>query len=398
MPADDEYPRNEMSVARGPSGLGGWLVLPILGLIVTFLTSLAALLTDYIPLFRSGAWSALTDRGSSSYHAWWAPTILFEVFVCAVTIVAPVALLSLMFRKRPILPKLVIGFYAFVLFATIIDAVAVVTFAADAVRSAGFPDLAGTMGIETSTAIMRTVFASAIWIPYFLVSKRVANTFAADMPTVRARRVPRRILLWVTSVLLAGDLAGVGVLTWKAATLPREPEATAWAPGGMRIYTDPEYGYNFEYPADWVLQDLSEDSSANGASSYIALFDYNGAASGLYALDYMSVAVFELDQSFQDADLAGLRNSLEALYADAAVSDPDLKTLEALAPVALAGLKGFTATFTSTVEGIPITYTQYTLAGGDLEYDLTLQAATEDWARCRVVFDDFVKSFTVPAR
>src|SRR5262245_44895261 len=60
-------------------GLGGWLILMGIGVVVTPLRSLATAVSVHLPIFTSGAWLALTTVGSDSYHPLWGPIIIGEV-------------------------------------------------------------------------------------------------------------------------------------------------------------------------------------------------------------------------------------------------------------------------------------------------------------------------------
>jgi len=58
--------------ADGPRGIGGWLILPILGLVFTSVYGLLGLATIHLPLFTRGYWSAVTTLGAAAYHPLWA--------------------------------------------------------------------------------------------------------------------------------------------------------------------------------------------------------------------------------------------------------------------------------------------------------------------------------------
>ena len=58
-----------MNQKAEPSGLGGWLILPMLGLIFLPIKLGAMLATIYYPIFSEGYWEVLTTPESEAYHA-----------------------------------------------------------------------------------------------------------------------------------------------------------------------------------------------------------------------------------------------------------------------------------------------------------------------------------------
>lgn len=158
---------NVASRADGPIGIGGWLILVVIGLVVTPMRIAYMLITTHWPIFRDGAWGQVTTPGTPSYHALWGPFIAFEVIGNILSIVLGLTTLFYLLRKSHNTPRMAILWYAF-------GAALVVTdfFAGNPIPAvAAQPDPAGTK------ELIRGLFGAAIWIPYFLVSKRVKATF-----------------------------------------------------------------------------------------------------------------------------------------------------------------------------------------------------------------------------
>ena len=152
----------------GPVGLGGWLIIPIIGLIYLPIRLAISVKSDYLPIFQEGYWEVLTTPGSEAYHHLWGPYIIFEIVVNAVFLVACLYLLFLMFTKSYKLPKLIIIFYC----ANLIFVVA------DYFMGNMIPAVATQINDkEVIKEVIRSVLGVLIWVPYFLVSKRVKNTF-----------------------------------------------------------------------------------------------------------------------------------------------------------------------------------------------------------------------------
>ena len=152
---------------EGPVGLGGWLVLVALGLILNPIRLLVFLVQTYPPIFQTGAWEALTTPGSESYHQLWAPLLIFEVAGNIAVIVASLALLVLFFRRSRHFPKLFVAFALINLVFVILDA------------------WLGSLVITdepmfdpvTARELGRSLIAVLVWVPYMFRSRRVRNTF-----------------------------------------------------------------------------------------------------------------------------------------------------------------------------------------------------------------------------
>lgn len=155
-----------MRPAAGPRGIGGWLVLPLLGLIGT------ALLTGYNLYETSQYWKVFFDLaiGRLDPDLRWILIPSFLSFGLGMIVMA-LALLSLVqfLQKKRSTPKWMIAFYCSLLVATLFESSLVFSFA-EFREAPGDIDAAGK-------EIVRIIFAAMIWIPYFLVSKRVKATF-----------------------------------------------------------------------------------------------------------------------------------------------------------------------------------------------------------------------------
>lgn len=153
-----------MKVDR-PRGIGGWLLLPAIGLFLFPFYALYSLAVDYWPIFHLGLWASLTTPGSEAYHPLWMPTLFYGIAANVVFIAFAVALILLLFRKSPRFPK------AFVVFALLnlgfVLSIALIVW-----------HITGS-GQAVVTEVARAAVLVAVWVPYMLVSKRVRNTFKA---------------------------------------------------------------------------------------------------------------------------------------------------------------------------------------------------------------------------
>ena len=129
------------------SGIGGWLILPLIGLICTIPFSIYAVY--YLGVIFVHAPEDLL------------PVLNYEILVNLAAILSAIVLLVLFCTKKRILPRAIIIYYAAVCVLKVID-----------VAWASLLDF----DIDLSTLI-GSFAGLAIWIPYFVYSIRVKNTF-----------------------------------------------------------------------------------------------------------------------------------------------------------------------------------------------------------------------------
>lgn len=151
------------SASREPVGIGGWLILPIIGLIVTPVRGLFHL-ASYTDLF--GTMAQLTG-GQAAF------IIVEFIGNIAVLLVLPVILLVLLARKSVSFPRLYVVWAAAGLAFITLDIIAAQFFFGDILAASG----QALLDEETLGELVRSVVTAAIWIPYMRLSRRVANTF-----------------------------------------------------------------------------------------------------------------------------------------------------------------------------------------------------------------------------
>ncbi|MER8862104.1 DUF2569 domain-containing protein [Mesorhizobium sp. M0751] len=147
---------------EGSEGIGGWLVLPMLGLMLTPIVGLMQMFgVDYLGF----DWQAFSFSQSA--------LLVAELVIAGVlSLTAPALLLFFMFKRWEIFP----GWY--MIWAVAMPVYAILDpWAAHLVFPETFPTLADAFDRETMRGIYRSVWAAAIWIPYMMRSDRVANTF-----------------------------------------------------------------------------------------------------------------------------------------------------------------------------------------------------------------------------
>jgi hypothetical protein len=150
--------------ASGPEGLGGWLLLPIFYLISTIV------LTSYDYSVFLSDWeymiALVTGQVGPDWLLW--STLLSTVM--AVELVAfAIYLLVVLFQKKRQLPRLMVWFYSAQLIVMGIEFQISVQYSVST-------QTPGDLG-EAGKGLIHAILMVAIWIPYFLRSKRVKATF-----------------------------------------------------------------------------------------------------------------------------------------------------------------------------------------------------------------------------
>lgn len=149
--------------AKGNKSIGGWLVLPAIGLCVTPLVYLITGYQNWSEVAPSSLF-LLSDPSSAAYEPAYLILVLVElvmdIFIFSYTILC----LIHFFSKRSSTPRLMILLYVINLLAVL-----------------GSEFLFGSLASEyydsDPRAITRTIVGAAIWVPYFLKSERVKETF-----------------------------------------------------------------------------------------------------------------------------------------------------------------------------------------------------------------------------
>jgi hypothetical protein len=153
-----------LAIDRQLTGIGGWLILLAIGLI----GSVFAIAINFVstwPTYSVESWTALTTRGSESYHFLWGPYLSWVLLANITLFVLTLLTTVLFFQRRRILPRVYIGYLVFAAIVTVIDVIAEQTLPMADTKS------------DTARDLVRVIIACGIWIPYMLVSRRVRNTF-----------------------------------------------------------------------------------------------------------------------------------------------------------------------------------------------------------------------------
>jgi hypothetical protein len=166
-PLETPDEKHEASKGDGPSGLGGWLMLVALGLIITPLRTGYMLTSIYMPIFQDGQISVFIDSGSEYYNPGLFLLLLAEIIFNLLTVAGSLLLLYLFFNRKKAFPGWYIGLMIFSLVGIFVDAV---------LSGFIFPEEA-MFDPDTISELTKSLVGAGIWIPYMLKSVRVKNTF-----------------------------------------------------------------------------------------------------------------------------------------------------------------------------------------------------------------------------
>ncbi len=147
-------------------GIGGWLILVAVGLCLQPLLLLKAL-SENAAAFKPDTWGVLTTFGTFAYHPLWAPLLVAETGVNVVLLAWSGVLLYFFFSRGRRFPSLVIAYMG----------VSVAAVIADLAVASAIPVTRARLAAGAYGQVGRSVISAAIWIPYFLRSRRVAATF-----------------------------------------------------------------------------------------------------------------------------------------------------------------------------------------------------------------------------
>ena len=166
--------------------------------------------------------------------------------------------------------------------------------------------------------------------------------------------------------------------------------------GDVTTYTDKTYNFSFSYPSDWKLQesaDAADVTSGAAATKMVAAYDPNGAKTDTSYTDLVEVSIYELGGTVDDSIMPQLEEEVKSVFAGLESQAKDLKVVKEMTAVSMAGVTGWKITYSFDKDGVPAQSTLYLLFGGSLEYQLLIQAATENWEADQAIFHAFLTSF-----
>lgn len=198
------------------------------------------------------------------------------------------------------------------------------------------------------------------------------------------RRWPALLVVLLGALLASFTLAGCA-----------SGGGTTAGSNAANTYKNTAFGYSFEYPSSWqVQQQTTADVSAGGTpAGGVGVFNPQGAQVGTIYIDLMLVSVYKLNETISDSNFSRIQSEIETVLKSLESQGTDMKREKALAQITAAGMKGYDVTYSFTKNGAPCTSTLYFLFNGNMEYQLTIQASNDNWAADQPAFDAMVASF-----
>jgi hypothetical protein len=165
---DDPY-SDQARHAADLAGLGGWLVLVAIGLVVRPLFLLKTIIGACPAYFNGTLWSLLSDPASEQYVPLYQVAAPLELAINFTLLVYSLLLIGLFFRRSHLFPRAMqvyLGGYVLVALFACWDA---------SVMSARLAKPGDNLAAVKM--VSQALGAAFVWIPYFQVSRRVKQTF-----------------------------------------------------------------------------------------------------------------------------------------------------------------------------------------------------------------------------
>jgi hypothetical protein len=172
--------------------------------------------------------------------------------------------------------------------------------------------------------------------------------------------------------------------------------AAACGGGGPTSYVNKDYKFQLTYDSGLLGEStsVSTSSEAGGKSVFdIGFVDPKGTKTGGVYRDGLIVSVYKLTQTVTDSMLPLVKTELEGILPQLQQSLGSGTALGPLAQIDINGIKGFSSDATFTMDTVPFKATLYFLINGDLEYQVTAQAAESRWSTLGPVFKTMMESF-----
>ncbi len=162
----EDEAKKEAQASPQPTGIGGLLFLPLIGLIASPVRMIYQIYDGMIaPLAQAQAWDALTNPNSPRFMPFYAASVGFELLINLFLLVFGVWVLWNFVRSKKDTPTLFILWVGAHVAVSLVEVLLLGRLIPKAEYEAAL------------TNLPRILITALIWVPYFLLSKRVRNTF-----------------------------------------------------------------------------------------------------------------------------------------------------------------------------------------------------------------------------
>ena len=217
---------------------------------------------------------------------------------------------------------------------------------------------------------------------------------------MKSRRGSSRLAALLAPIVLVVTILAVtacGGTTAASTTVSQASGSTSATaqPANTKTYTSKTEGYSFLYPKSWEVADQTSVGVTAGGSSVseIGVADPAGTSAGGEKIDVAIVSVYKLTATIDASVMPDVRTEVEQVLSNIESQTPDIKTLDALSQVSFNNMLGFEVTYSFAKSGAPVTSTMYFLFSGNVEYQISAQAADPNWAKDKPIFDAMIASF-----
>jgi len=151
-----------------PPKIRGALILVAIGLFISLVQNLGYFFGSIGPIIRSPVWERFTNPGSPNFHPQWKLVLICDAVTSTLILFWNIVVLLFFFRKKRVFPVLAAASLPMIFLLIL----------AGYYLSGRIPAVAESAGYaKQGTALIIKFIGLHIWIPYFLLSKRVATTF-----------------------------------------------------------------------------------------------------------------------------------------------------------------------------------------------------------------------------
>jgi hypothetical protein len=163
-----------------------------------------------------------------------------------------------------------------------------------------------------------------------------------------------------------------------------------------KTYTNTDYGFSLSYPSSLAQSTDTANSMAGGAGAKLTIgfVDPNGTKVGDLYVNGIAIASYALTTEITPALMPQVKSELDGVVTQMRRQDPAAQ-MTPLESVTINGVPGYKLVTTYDNQGTKMHSVTYFLVKGKTEYQVTEQAAEQDWAKYAAGLDAAVNSFAV---